>query len=57
MDGLQKTVHEGLMFLASQVKDGRYGIDDLAFNDDNGEGGVAQCFLDDMHDHVIDKMQ
>lgn len=54
MDGIQKTVHEGLLFLAEKVKDGAYGIDDVAFNDPNDSD--AEAFLSDMHDHVIDKM-
>ena len=57
MEGLQKTVCLGLKYLAQKVEDGAYGEDDDAFDDDDGEGGVAQAFLDDMHDYVIDKME
>ena len=57
MDGTQKTVCLGLRYLAQKVEDGAYGIDDNAFDDDGGEGGVAQTFLDDLHDEIIDKME
>ncbi len=57
MDGIQKTVALGLQYLAQKIEDGAYGEGDDAFNDDGGEGGVAQAFLDDLHDEVIDKME
>jgi hypothetical protein len=53
MDGIQKTVHEGLKYLATKVAEGAYGQDDEAFQDEI----VAQAFLDDMHDEVLDKME
>ena len=57
MDGIQKTVVLGLRLLAQKVENGDYGEGDDAFYDDDGEGGVAQVFLNDMHDEVLDKMQ
>ena len=54
MDGCQKTVYEGLLFLANKVKDGDYGIDDEAFHGEEDCDGLA--FLDDMCDHVTGKM-
>ena len=53
MDGIQKTVNEGLVYLATKVHDGAYGKGDEAFQDED----AAQAFLDDMHDNVIDKME
>ncbi len=57
MDGIQKTIALGLRNLARKVEEGLYGEGDGAFDDDNGEGGSAQAFLDDMHDEVLDKME
>ena len=53
MDGIQKTVYEGLRYLATNVADGAYGEDDDAFQDED----LAQAFLNDMHDEVLDKME
>lgn len=44
MDGIQKTVCEGLNYLANCVKDDRYGKDD-DFDRDS--------FLDDLQDQVV----
>lgn len=55
MDGIQKAVHEGLRYLTGKVADGAYGEDDDAFQSE--DDAVAQAFLDDLHDHVIDKME
>ena len=57
MDGIQKTVALGLRNLARRVEEGAYGDGDEAFDDDDGEGGVAQAFLDDLTDEVISKME
>lgn len=53
MDGIQKTVHEGLLHIAERVENGDFGEDDDAFQDDE----IAQGFLNDLHDYVLDKMQ
>lgn len=58
MNGIQKTVHIGLMNLASNLKNGKYGIDDEAFavDDEDSSKCLAQLFLNDIHDEVLDKM-
>lgn len=53
ISGVQKTVHSGLIYLATKVAEGAYGEGDEAFQDE----GLAQVFLDDMHDEVLDKME
>ena len=53
MNGIQKTVSDGLRYLSTKVADGAYGEGDEAFQDED----VAQAFLDDMHDEVLDKME
>lgn len=55
MDGIQKTVHLGLLQLAQNVADGKYGRDDDCFA--GPEDKCAHEFLSDMHDKVIDKME
>ncbi len=57
MDGLQKTVAEGLRRLAQKVEDGVYGKDDDAFQDNDNDDKLANAFLSDMHDFVIDMME
>jgi len=52
MDGIQLTVYEGLRFLANRVKDGHYGKDDHAFEDDS-----RAVFIEDVNDEVLDKME
>ena len=52
MDGIQKTVHMGLIDLAGKVADGAYGDNDDAFQDDS----VRAAFLEDLSDNVTDKM-
>ncbi len=52
MNGIQKTVSDGLRYLATKVADGAYGKGDDAFQDE----GLAEAFLSDMHDEVLDKM-
>ncbi len=52
MDGIQKTVNDGLRYLATKVAEGAYGEGDEAFQDDD----LAQAFLNDIHDHVLDPM-
>ena len=52
MDGIQKTVSVGLIYLATKVADGAYGDGDNAFQDET----VESAFLDDLQDEVIDKM-
>ena len=52
MDGIQKTVSEGLRYLATKVADGAYGDDDEAFQDEI----VEKAFLEDLEDNVIGKM-
>ena len=52
MDGIQKTVHEGLMLLAKNVANGVYGENDDAFQDED----LAEQFLNDIHDNILDKM-
>ena len=57
MDGIQKTVFLGLAKMAENVKDGKYGVNDNVFDDDDDNGGDAQVFLDDLTDEVISKME
>ena len=58
MEGIQKTVHIGLLKLASNVEKGVYGKDDEAFADDEDSlKSLAQQFLNDIHDEILDKMQ
>lgn len=52
MDGIQKTVSLGLTYLANKVREGAYGDDDEAFQDDT----VRAAFLEDLQDEVIGKM-
>ena len=56
MNGIQKTVCLGLRHLADEVEKGVYGTGDDAFDNDDGEGGVAEKFLHDIHDHILDNM-
>ncbi len=56
MEGIQKTVALGLRNIARKVEEGLYGSNDDAFDDDAGDGGDAQAFLDALHDEVIDVM-
>lgn len=51
MNGIQKTVSDGLTYLATKVADGAYGDGDDAFDDTTKE-----AFLDDLCDNVLDKM-
>lgn len=53
MDGIQKTVSNGLRYLATKVADGAYGEGDDAFRDED----IAEAFLSDLHDEVLDKME
>ncbi len=53
ISGIQKTVNNGLRYLAEKVADGAYGEGDEAFQDED----VAQAFLNDIHDNVLDKME
>ena len=52
MDGIQKTVNLGLIYLAGKVANGAYGNDDDAFEDDS----VREAFLEDLQDEVLSKM-
>lgn len=54
-DGIQETVRQGLVYLAGKVAEGAYGEGDDAFGGEDDE--LGQAFLEDMHDHVIDKME
>lgn len=54
MDGIQKSVHDGLLRLAEKVKNGKYGLGDDTFAGEDDE--LGQSFLSDMHDEVIDYM-
>ena len=59
MDGIQKTVNLGLIYLATKVADGFYGEDDEALQqDDSASEGCSNrdAFLDDLQDEVIGKM-
>lgn len=51
MDGIQKTVHEGLKHLANKVAEGLYGEDDDAFQDNV----ARKAFLEDLEDEVTGK--
>ena len=55
MDGIQKTVAEGLRYLTNKVEEGLYGEGDNAFQGD--DDSQAEAFLSDLHDYVIDKME
>ena len=57
MDGIQKSVHLGLSELAREVEQGLFGTDDDAFTDSNGNDEKALCFLNRMHDLIIDRME
>ena len=52
MDGIQKTVNSGLIYLANKVADGAYGEDDDAFQNDTDR----EAFLEDLEDEVVGKM-
>ena len=52
MDGIQKTVHDGLAHLADKVRSGLYGKDDDAFQDDT----ARDAFLEDLQDEVEGKV-
>lgn len=52
MDGIQKTVCEGLKHLANKVEEGFYGINDDAFQEKTNR----EVFLDDLDDEVTGKM-
>lgn len=52
MDGIQKSVHIGLMALANRVANGEFGCCDDFADEDN-----QQAFLSAMHDEVIDNME
>ena len=51
MDGIQKTVHDGLICLANKVAAGVYGEDDDAFQDVK-----RKAFYDDLMDEVENKL-
>ncbi len=53
MDGIQKTVHNGLKHLATKVAEGRYGEGDDAFQHVLDEA----AFLEDLQDEVIGQME
>ena len=52
MTGIQKTVAEGLRYLAHKVEEGAYGEGDDAFADDSRD-----AFLEDLQDEVIMKTE
>lgn len=52
MDGIQKTVSDGLRYLATKVAEGAYGEDDEAFQDED----IVEAFLEDLSDNVTDKL-
>lgn len=52
ISGIQKTVVEGLRYLANKVAEGFYGEGDDAFQDDLGR----EAFMEDFEDEVIGKM-
>lgn len=59
MNGIQKTVYDGLQYLATKIADGFYGEGDEALQqDDDASAGCSNrdAFLDDLQDEVIDKM-
>ena len=53
MEGIQKTVHSGLLYLATKVAEEAYGKDDEAFENATSE----EAFLEDLQDEVIGKME
>lgn len=52
MDGIQKTVYDGLMYLAGRVAEGVYGRDDEAFQSEV----ESEAFLEDLTDEVENKI-
>ena len=52
MDGIQKTVYDGLKYLANKVAEGSYGEGDNIF-----QHTARDAFLEDLEDEVIGKME
>lgn len=53
MDGIQKTVSQGLRYMANKVEEGAYGEGDDAFEDELAK----DAFLEDLEDNVISKTE
>jgi len=51
MSGIQKTVVDGLRYLANKVSEGTYGEGDEAFQNDYDR----EAFMEDLDEEVIDK--
>ncbi len=54
--GIQESVRLGLLIMANNVEDGKYGEGDDAFKGDNDDE-LGHKFLSDLHDEVLDKME
>jgi len=57
MNGIQKTVHDGLRYLARQVAEGHYGEGDNAFDESDRKAFFRKAFLEDLKEQVIDKTE
>ena len=52
MDGIQKTVCEGLRHLANKVEESTYGKDDNAFQSDEEHDAFFNDFVKEVEDYM-----